>query len=43
MRQKLFVVGSGALVKTSTPPAPAGLITCGTQLTGFRREKWSSA
>ena len=43
MRQKLFVVGSGVLVNTSTPPAPAGLVTCGTQLAGARLKEQSSA
>jgi hypothetical protein len=44
MRQKLLVVGSGVLVKTSAPSAPAGLVNCGIQLiTGNRLNVRSSA
>jgi len=31
MRQKLLMVESGVFVNTSTPFAPAGLVTCGNQ------------
>jgi hypothetical protein len=43
MRQKLLVVGSGLLVNTRTPPEPAGLVTCGTQLAGDTLKEQSSA
>jgi hypothetical protein len=42
-RQKLLVAGTGALVNISTPPAPAVLVTCGTQLTGDRLKVRSNA
>ena len=43
MRQKLFVVGSGVLVNTSTPPAPAELVAWGTQSVGNRLKERSKA
>ena len=42
-RQKLLVVMLGVLVRTRRPPAPAGLVASGTQLTGERVKLRSSA
>jgi len=42
MRQKLFVAGSGALVKIRFPKASARLVACGIQLAGDRLTELSN-